>query len=108
MEKSGLAVIPLIKKLAGEAKQVWFANDATGGGNLQQLRWRWDKLNKVGPAFGYFPNTAKTWLVVKESQLASTQELFKDSGINGLFQVAHPPEALLLPKLANSPLAPTK
>ena len=63
-------------------KQVWFAGDATGGGKLQQLKWWWDKLNKVGPAFGYFPNAAKTWLVVKESQLASAQELLKDSGVN--------------------------
>ena len=82
MAMYGLAVLPLIKKLAGEAKQVWFADDATGGGKLQQLKWWWDKLNKVGPAFGYFPNAAKTWLVVKESQLASAQELFKDSGVN--------------------------
>ena len=37
----GLAVIPLIKKLATEAKQVWYADDATGGGKLQQLRRWW-------------------------------------------------------------------
>ena len=45
MAKYGLAVIPLIKKLASEAKQVWYADDATGGGKLQQLRRWWDKLN---------------------------------------------------------------
>ena len=58
----------MVKKLAGEAKQVWFADDATGGGKLQQLKWWWDKLNEVGPAFGYFSNATKTWLVVKENQ----------------------------------------
>ena len=52
MAMYGLAVIPLIKKLASEAKQVWYADDATGGGKLQQLRRWWDKLNEVGPAFG--------------------------------------------------------
>ena len=81
MAMYGLAVLPLVKQLAGEAKQVWFADDATSGGKLQQLKWWWDKLNKVGPAFGYFPNAAKTWLVVIEYQLASAQELFHDSGV---------------------------
>ena len=45
--------------------------DATGGGKLEQLRrWR-GKLNECGPAFGYFQNAVKTWLIVKESQLAA-------------------------------------
>ena len=77
----GLAVIPLIKKLANEAKQVWYADDATGGGKLQQLRKWWDKLNEVEHAFGYFPNVTKTWLVVKETELAAAQELFHGSGM---------------------------
>ena len=81
MAMYGLAVIPLIKKLASEAKQVWYADDATGGGKLQQLRRWWDKLNEVGPAFGYFPNATKTWLVVKETELAAAQELFHGSGV---------------------------
>ena len=45
-------------------------------GKLQQLRRWWDKLNEVGPAFGYFPNATKTWLVVKETELAAAQEAF--------------------------------
>ena len=81
MAMYGLAVIPLIKKLAGQAKQVWFADDATGGGKLQQLRWWWDKLNEIGPAFGYFPNAIKTWLVAKDSRLVQANELFKDTNV---------------------------
>ena len=60
---------------------MWYADDATGGGKLQQLRRWWDKLNEVGPAFGYFPNATKTWLVVKETELAAAQELFRGSGV---------------------------
>ena len=81
MAMYGLAILPLIKKLAGEAKQVWYADDATGGGRLKQLKKWWDKLNEVGPAFGYFPNATKTWLVVKESQLAEAHEIFRNSGV---------------------------
>ena len=33
MAMYGLAALPLIKKLAEEAKQVWYADDATGGGS---------------------------------------------------------------------------
>ena len=36
---------------------------------------------KWGPAFGYFPNATKTWLVVKETELATAQELFHGSGV---------------------------
>ena len=32
---------------------------------LVYVSW-WDKLCKLGPGFGYFPNASKTWLVVKD------------------------------------------
>ena len=51
------------------------------GGKLEQLRRWWDKVNECGPAFGYFPNAVKTWLIVKESQLALAKELFRGTGV---------------------------
>ena len=82
MAMYGLAVLPLLKKLAEEAKQVWFADDAiTGREKLEQLRRWWDKLNECEPAFGYFQNAVKTWLIVKDSQLALAKELFCDTGV---------------------------
>ena len=50
-----------------------YADDATGGGKLKQLRRGCDKVNEFGPAFGYFPNAVKTWLVGKD-QLAPAKE----------------------------------
>ena len=50
-------------------------------GKLEQLRRWWDKLNECWPAFGYFPDTVKTWLIVKESQLALAKELFRDTSV---------------------------
>ena len=73
MAMYGLAVLPLIKKLAEEAKQVWYADEATGGGKLEQLRRWWDKLNECGPAFGYFPNAVKTWLIVERESACACQ-----------------------------------
>ena len=73
-----LAPIPLIKtckieKLTGE---VWFADDATGSGLLTDLRLWWDKLEEKGPSFGYFPNGAKTWLIVKPEVLDAAEDVF--------------------------------
>ena len=48
------------------AREVWFADDATGGGSLTALRSWWDKLVTLGPNFGYHLNGDKTWLVVKD------------------------------------------
>ena len=53
-------------------------NSNQGGPALR--RW-WDKINECEPAFGYFPKAVKTWLIVKESQLALAKELFRDTGV---------------------------
>ena len=59
--------VPLIHRLKCDTtKQIWFADDATAGGKINNLREWWDCLTKVGPDFGYFPNASKTWLIVKE------------------------------------------
>ena len=76
-----LAVLPLIKRIADQNKPIWYADDATGGGRLRHVRTGWDTPNRFGPSFGYFPNTAKTWLLVKEPELAEAHELFADTGV---------------------------
>ena len=39
-------------------------------------------LTEVGPAFGYFPNPAKTWLVTKQDHFNLATETFRGSGVN--------------------------
>ena len=68
MSMFALGVMPLIKRL-GNTNQVWFADDATAGGNICQLKEWWDKLKKLGPAYGYYPNSTKTWIIVKDDCL---------------------------------------
>ncbi len=49
---------PLIDKVASEnsqISQVWYADDATGAGKIDNLRKYWDDISKEGPKFGYFP-----------------------------------------------------
>ena len=78
-----VAITPLIRRVKQEdTKQIWFADDATGGGKLRGLRVWWDNLNKYGPIYGYFVNCSKTWLVVKEEHFAEAQVIFQDTGVN--------------------------
>ena len=49
-------------------KQVWYADDATGGGTLTEVRSWWDKLTLKGPGYGYHPKASKLWLLVKEAR----------------------------------------
>ena len=90
MAMYGLAMLPLIKKLDEQAKQVWYADDATGGGKLEHPRGSWDKLNECWPAFGYFPNAVKTSLIVKESQFALAKERFRNTGVVTTRRLATP------------------
>ncbi len=62
MPMYALATIPLIKKLEGNYKQIWYADDATAVGKITELRKWWDKLTTAGPGYGYFPKASKTCL----------------------------------------------
>ena len=68
-----LAVVPLIRQLrfaVPDASQVWFADDATAVGTASALLEWWHHLVSAGPAFGYFPNSSKTFLIVKPEHLS--------------------------------------
>ena len=56
-----LATLRLIHKLEGEVEESCHVDDASAGGGLGALRRWWDKLDTMGPKFGYHPNASKTW-----------------------------------------------
>jgi hypothetical protein len=60
----GIDTLPLVHKLKEEATQVWYADDDSAGGKASNLKKWWDSLISHGPALGYFPNPAKTWVIV--------------------------------------------
>ena len=82
MSMYGLATIPLIRKLDGICKQIWYADDSAACGTIDQLRCWWNQLSAKGPAFGYHANPTKTWLVTKEEYLDKANNIFADSGVN--------------------------
>ena len=82
MAMYGLGTVPLIRKLEGHCKQVWYADDSAAVGSAEGLRRWWDILVTEGPKYGYFPNPSKTWLILKGN--ASTDDfqcLFSNTDI---------------------------
>ena len=82
MPMYGLATIPIIRKLDGICEQIWYTDDSAAIGTVAQLHAWWTKLAEVGPAFGYFPNPAKTWLVTKQDHFNLVTDTFRRSGVN--------------------------
>ena len=64
-----ITTIPLIRKLPKCVNHFWYADDASAEGKLDNLRSWWNKIQEVGPLFGYFPNAQKSWLLVNEEFL---------------------------------------
>ena len=82
MAMYAIRTIPIICQLSHEnIVQVWYADDASAGGRLQSIQTWWDKLVQHGPAYGYFPNASKSWLIVKDAKLSEAHAVFQGSGI---------------------------
>ena len=56
-----LSLQPLICRVqvVSQAKECWFADDATRCGPLQNVRVWWDELTMAGTDLGYYPNAGK-------------------------------------------------
>ena len=72
---------PLIHKLDGIAKRVWYADDSAAGSSLVRLRRWWDLLVEIGPLYGYFPNSSKTHILAKPHHVDNAKEVFRGTGI---------------------------
>ena len=70
-----VAITPLIYSLTEEKlKQVWFADDASAAGKLAGLESWWNNMIRIGPEYGFFSNSSKTWLIVKEEHLGEAKQ----------------------------------
>ena len=76
-----LSLQPLISRLqaASQAKQCWFADDATGCGSLPNIRVWWDELTMAGPDY---PNAGKCWLATKPDKEETAWKMFEETAIN--------------------------
>ena len=57
-----LTIIQLIQSLPDMVKQVWYVDNASAGGELQDLCIRWNQLSWLGILYGYLPNDKKILL----------------------------------------------
>ena len=72
---------PLIQRLNGIAKQVWYADDSAAGSSLGKLREWWALLEELGLLYGYFPNGSKTHILTKPEHADTAREVFQGTGI---------------------------
>ena len=81
-----LGTTPLQNKLretSPEIKQVWLADDATGGGSITNLKSWWDTIINEGVKFGYYVNENKSWLILKDpSKIQLARDTFQGTAIN--------------------------
>jgi len=61
-----VGTLPLIQSLHNPTHwtQLWYADDASAGGSLSDLQEWFSLLCSRGPAFGYFPEPTKSFVVV--------------------------------------------
>ena len=80
MAMYAIGITPLIQQMMGHVnstKQVWYADDCTTAGSIQDLSQWWLNLIESGPRFGYFPNASKSVLVVKPEHIDSARLQFR-------------------------------
>lgn len=87
MAMYAIGIRPLIDVLhestdQSKCQQVWYADDSSVAGKLQEMRKWWDILNMAGPKFGYIPKPIKTILILKDPEkLPLATELFSGTNI---------------------------
>ena len=69
---------PLICRLDGIAKQVWYT---AAGSCLGRLRDWWDLLEEFGPLYGYFPNGSQTHILTKLEHAEMAREVLQGTGV---------------------------
>ena len=78
-----IGILPLIRSLKDPSRQtqMWYADDASAGAKLQELRLWFEMLCRDGPDYGYFPEPTKSYIVVDECDIQSTQNIFSTIGV---------------------------
>ena len=86
MATYALGLTPLLEELLHfellhTVKLVAFAGDLTGAGKLQSLKQWWEKLAEIGPKYGYYPQSKKSYVIVKNEHLSAANTIFYNLNI---------------------------
>ena len=79
-----VGTLPLIRSLHHPERriQVWYADDASAGAALEELKEWLSDLMRLGPSYGYYPEPKKSVLVVSSKFLADAHRIFDGVGVN--------------------------
>jgi hypothetical protein len=80
-----IAIIPLILMIVeimkerqnNTSKMAAYADDLAAAGNIDDIKFFWKQLCRLGPKFGYYPEASKTWLIVKDKHLEKAKKSSK-------------------------------
>ena len=75
-----IGTLPLIRLLCDPERwtQLWYADDASAGGTLPELRNWFNLLCSRGPSFGYHPEPTKSFVVVNDQWKNEAAAIFGD------------------------------
>ena len=84
MQLYAIGLLPLIRSLKDLGKwiQNWYADDAECTGEIRYLKSWLEQLLLTGPAFGYYPEPQKSYLIVNDEYVHEANAVFKESGIH--------------------------
>ena len=61
---------------------MWYADDASACGKIEELKDWFVLISEKGLSFGYFPQPKKTYLVVYTQYISKAEEISGHLGIN--------------------------
>ena len=78
-----VGILPLIRSLHNPTQwtQVWYADDASVCGCLNDIHEWFSQLCSKGPAFGYYPEPSKSYLLVNDRHRIEAERLFGALGV---------------------------
>ncbi len=59
---------------------MWYADDSSKEGKLENVHAWFEKLKVLGPGYGYFPEPNKSIIVVAEADVENAKAVFGEGG----------------------------
>ena len=89
MEVYVLGSLPMLHSLLDfvltnnpQTREVAFDDDLTVAGKIANIKNFWEKLATIGPKYGYFPKSTKSYLIVTKNCLKDAKTMFTDMNIS--------------------------